>query len=71
MTQKKPLTVKCPTCRKDVDWHATPARPFCCDRCRLIDLGRWADGEYRIEGDKKPEEDADGNPFSHDEQHSQ
>jgi uncharacterized protein len=26
-------------------------RPFCSERCRLLDLARWADGEYRVPGD--------------------
>ncbi|MBW8746439.1 MAG: DNA gyrase inhibitor YacG [Acidobacteria bacterium] len=39
--------LRCPTCRtlvleKDQDF------PFCSDRCRRIDLGKWASGEYRI-----------------------
>jgi len=48
----KPSTVRelpCPTCRKLVRW--TPAakfRPFCSDRCRLIDLGEWASESFRI-----------------------
>ena len=44
----------CPTCRKPVRW--TPAnkyRPFCSERCRLIDFGGWADERYRIEGDSE------------------
>ena len=39
--------LRCPTCRALVtkdDEHF----PFCSDRCRLIDLGKWASGEYRI-----------------------
>ncbi|MSP67839.1 MAG: DNA gyrase inhibitor YacG [Alphaproteobacteria bacterium] len=44
----------CPICRKP----ATPAhRPFCSDRCRKVDLGRWFQGAYAIPA--KPEEDAD------------
>lgn len=42
----------CPACRKSVKW--TPAnafRPFCSERCRLIDLGAWADESHRIPGD--------------------
>jgi endogenous inhibitor of DNA gyrase (YacG/DUF329 family) len=39
--------LRCPTCRtlvtKDDEYF-----PFCSDRCRLIDLGKWASGEYRI-----------------------
>jgi len=34
--------VKCPTCRRPVAWSAeSHYRPFCSDRCRLIDLGAW------------------------------
>jgi len=42
-------TVTCPTCGKPVPW--TPAskwRPFCSERCRLIDLGEWLDERHRI-----------------------
>jgi uncharacterized protein len=31
-----------------------PFRPFCSERCKLIDLGRWAGGEYRIPTQEKP-----------------
>jgi uncharacterized protein len=42
-------TVKCPTCRRPVEWSpASPYRPFCSDRCRLIDLGAWIDERHRI-----------------------
>ncbi len=35
-------TVACPTCAKVVGWTDTnPWRPFCSERCRLIDLGDW------------------------------
>ncbi|MCL4797833.1 MAG: DNA gyrase inhibitor YacG [Bryobacteraceae bacterium] len=40
-------TVPCPTCKKPVPLGAE-FFPFCSDRCRLIDLGRWADEQYRI-----------------------
>jgi uncharacterized protein len=41
-------------------------RPFCSDRCRLIDLARWADGEYRVGGEPVTPEpsDADDTPQS-------
>lgn len=43
--------VACPTCNKSVRWDATnPARPFCSERCKLIDLGAWADESHRIPG---------------------
>lgn len=41
--------VKCPTCQKDVVWGPeSVSRPFCSDRCRLIDLGAWANEEHKI-----------------------
>ncbi len=40
-------TLPCPICKKQVAFD-TPDVPFCSDRCRLIDLGKWASGEYRI-----------------------
>ena len=41
--------MKCPTCKKDVALGA-PEFPFCCERCRLLDLGAWASGKYVIPG---------------------
>jgi len=44
--------VTCPTCGKNGTW--TPSnvfRPFCSDRCKLIDLGEWADEGHRIPGE--------------------
>lgn len=42
-------TVKCPTCRKDVVWCSdNPYRPFCSRRCKLIDLGEWAQEKYTV-----------------------
>ena len=46
------LTLACPTCKKTVLWNNEfPHRPFCSDRCRLIDLGEWASETHRIVGD--------------------
>lgn len=62
------LTVKCPTCRAPVTWEGNPYRPFCSERCRLIDLGAWVEGEYRIPGEdsvkdsKKDDADDEENP---------
>ena len=42
-------TVRCPHCHREVEWSERwPQRPFCSERCRLIDLGAWASEEYRI-----------------------
>ena len=45
---KSPL--ECPQCRTLVTWQGNPHRPFCSERCRLIDLGQWVDEGYRIAG---------------------
>jgi hypothetical protein len=46
------VIVKCPTCSKAVAWVSSSSyRPFCSDRCRLIDLGEWADGNRVIPAD--------------------
>jgi hypothetical protein len=41
--------VKCPTCSRPVEWsEASAYRPFCSDRCRLIDLGAWLTEQHKI-----------------------
>lgn len=49
---KRPAqTVTCPTCGQPARWHAdNPWRPFCCERCKLIDLGEWLAENHRIPG---------------------
>lgn len=44
--------IKCPTCDRPTVWEGNEFRPFCSERCRLIDLGKWADEQYRIPGPK-------------------
>jgi hypothetical protein len=42
-------TVNCPQCGTPTPWSAAnPYRPFCSERCKLIDLGQWASEGYRI-----------------------
>ncbi|HAU13315.1 MAG: DNA gyrase inhibitor YacG [Pseudomonadales bacterium] len=46
------MKVKCPTCDKEIEYSTNnPYRPFCCERCKLIDLGEWASGERYIAGE--------------------
>lgn len=47
MSRKKALSLRCPTC-KTIVLRTDEHFPFCSDRCRLIDLGKWASGGYRI-----------------------
>jgi endogenous inhibitor of DNA gyrase (YacG/DUF329 family) len=55
MPRKRSIHLRCPICKKatktsDADF------PFCSDRCRLIDLGKWASGSYVI---SSPVDDAE------------
>lgn len=48
--------VNCPQCGKSsVFSAANPYRPFCSQRCKLIDLGAWANESYRVPGVEKPD----------------
>jgi len=40
-------TIRCPTCGKTVAYDGTYF-PFCCQRCKLVDLGKWFSEEYAI-----------------------
>ncbi len=46
MTKK--LEVRCPMCEKSFSYYTSSFRPFCCERCKLIDLGKWSAGEYAL-----------------------
>jgi endogenous inhibitor of DNA gyrase (YacG/DUF329 family) len=53
---KAPPVVKCPQCGTPVPW--TPEskwKPFCSERCKMIDLGAWASERYRIRTPEAPE----------------
>jgi len=54
--------VTCPTCGKKVAWNEQqPWRPFCSERCQLIDLGKWAGEEHRIPDRETAPDDLDDN----------
>ena len=42
--------LRCPQCRQPTNWEGNDFRPFCSERCRLLDLGAWADETYRVTG---------------------
>lgn len=61
----EPATVPCPTCGKPVTWVPESRwRPFCSERCRLIDLGEWFEEQHRIPGETAFP--PDGNPDEND-----
>jgi uncharacterized protein len=46
------MRLRCPTCKREIDWSdAYPYRPFCSERCRLIDLGAWLGEKHAIAGE--------------------
>ena len=60
MTSGTKPQAPCPTCRKPITWdESSPWRPFCSERCRLIDLGDWLNEAHRIPA----ESDDESQPF--------
>ena len=57
MARRHTLKLFCPTCKKTVR-HQEPEFPFCSERCRLIDLGKWASGAYVISSPLQDSSDA-------------
>lgn len=53
------MRITCPICRRITTWEENPWRPFCSERCKLIDLGKWALEEYRIEGEEMKEKEVE------------
>jgi endogenous inhibitor of DNA gyrase (YacG/DUF329 family) len=49
--------VKCPICKKEVVYDGNEFRPFCSERCKLIDLGQWAEEKYRLPVESQSIED--------------
>ncbi|MFZ4712380.1 MAG: DNA gyrase inhibitor YacG [Bacteriovoracaceae bacterium] len=51
------LLVFCPQCKKKFAYYSSVFRPFCCERCKMVDLGHWLSESYSVAGEKlKPEE---------------
>lgn len=51
-------TLECPICRRSIVYTSikeVPFRPFCSKRCKLVDLGRWLNEEYRISEEIPPD----------------
>jgi len=46
--------VKCPTCGKETEYTGNEFRPFCSERCRLLDFGAWADEEFALPAENTP-----------------
>jgi endogenous inhibitor of DNA gyrase (YacG/DUF329 family) len=51
------MIIFCPICKNKTTWEENPWRPFCSERCKLADLGKWVLEEYKIEGRQEENED--------------
>ncbi|MBU2098321.1 MAG: DNA gyrase inhibitor YacG [Gammaproteobacteria bacterium] len=62
------IKVNCPTCKEIVLWNdSSPWRPFCSERCKLIDFGEWASERHSIPGEPVDPEELAGIPRKPDE----
>jgi len=53
------IKIKCPACKKvTVYSEANPYRPFCSERCKVLDLGAWIDGAYSIAAEEDDSENS-------------
>lgn len=58
------MKVKCPTCKTTATWEDNQCRPFCSEKCRLLDLGKWLNEEYTIKSEDEPmSSDIEGEPL--------
>jgi endogenous inhibitor of DNA gyrase (YacG/DUF329 family) len=53
------MEIRCPICEKRFDSEKSQSMPFCSDRCRQIDLGRWLREAYSVPIERDPDEAAD------------
>lgn len=54
----KKIEVQCPSCKKTFEYKTSEWRPFCSERCRLVDLGQWLTESYSVPAAKLSEEEA-------------
>jgi endogenous inhibitor of DNA gyrase (YacG/DUF329 family) len=54
------MKIRCPICKEFTTWEENPWRPFCSERCKMIDLGAWASEDYKVPGKKEEQEDEQG-----------
>jgi uncharacterized protein len=58
--------MKCPACHRPIQWETNPHRPFCSERCKLLDFGAWANEEYTVPAEESAPslEESERNPTS-------
>lgn len=57
------MKIRCPVCRKIIEYSTDSQwRPFCSERCRLVDLGQWLEESYAIPGEPVPDTEIPDDP---------
>ena len=65
----KKIQVKCPKCNSEFSYYERDTRPFCSERCKMVDLGHWFEGSYAFAGKdgeaqlQLPEEESDDEQY--------
>lgn len=54
--------MRCPICKREFDPAAAVAKPFCSERCRLVDLGRWLGEDYGLPAEPEVDPDDESAP---------
>jgi endogenous inhibitor of DNA gyrase (YacG/DUF329 family) len=49
------MIIICPVCQKKTTWEENPWRPFCSERCKVVDFGKWVTEEYKVAETRKEE----------------
>ena len=52
----KKLEVKCPHCKTQFNYYASKSRPFCSDKCKMVDLGGWFSESYSVASNIDPDD---------------
>ncbi len=42
------MKIKCPNCKKVIEWNESEYRPFCSGRCKMVDFGAWISEDYKV-----------------------
>jgi endogenous inhibitor of DNA gyrase (YacG/DUF329 family) len=50
MKEFKKIDVNCPHCKKKFNYYDSDFRPFCTEKCKMVDLGHWFDESYSVAG---------------------
>lgn len=55
---KRDALIYCPTCKKRFAYFSSEYRPFCTERCKMVDLGHWFDESYSVAGEPAMEDES-------------